>query len=96
MSRSRNVKMATINQEQNVMALDGNPLQQQWTILNFHEKRINKIEKYLGEQDKKTDGEVITEGNMALITNLIDDIKDLKKEISELKKTSSKTLELNE
>ncbi len=96
MSRSRNVKMSRTNEKQNVMALDGNNLQQQWTVLNFHEKRINKIEKYLGEQDKKTDGEVITEGNMALITNLIDDIKDLKKEISELKKTSSKTMELNE
>tara|TARA_Y100000389_G_scaffold150118_1_gene149577 strand:+ start:85 stop:351 length:267 start_codon:yes stop_codon:yes gene_type:complete len=88
--------MSRTNEKQNVMALDGNNLQQQWTVLNFHEKRINKIEKYLGEQDKKTDGEVITEGNMALITNLIDDIKDLKKEISELKKTSSKTMELNE
>ena len=97
MSRSRNVKMQTINEEKNIMALDGNPLQQQWKILNFHEKRINKVERYLGEKDKNTDGEVMSDSNMSIVTNLIDDIKALKNEIAELKKTSSKkTLELNE
>ena len=86
MSRSRNVKMSTINEEHSVMALDGSPIRKQWRILNFHEKRLNKIETYLGEKDKKIDGEIMSESNMSLITNLIDDIKTLKNEITELKK----------
>ena len=90
MSRQRKVKMAPINEERQVAAIDGTPLQQQWQILNFHEKRINKIEQYLGENDKKTNGDVITENHMELITKLIEDVKNLKNEIVELKKTSNK------
>ena len=90
MSRQRNVRMVPISEERQIAAVDGTPLQQQWQVLNFHETRINKIEKYLGENDRSTEGEAVAEKHMALITNLIDDIKNLKSEIAELKKTSNK------
>ena len=90
MPRQRNVRMEPVSEERQVAAVDGTPLQQQWKVLNFHEKRLNKIEQYLGESDKNIHGDVITEKNMTLITNLIDDIKTLKTELADLKKSSSK------
>ena len=87
MSRNRNVKMSAHVDDS--IKIAGTPVQQHWKILNFHEQRINKIESYLGEKDKLIDNSATNESTMALLNNLIDDVRSIKSDIDKLKKNSN-------
>tara|TARA_B100001540_G_C15172359_1_gene358186 strand:- start:85 stop:372 length:288 start_codon:yes stop_codon:yes gene_type:complete len=95
MSRNRNVVMSSPIDDS--IKIAGTPVQQHWKILNFHEKRINKIESYLGKLDKSTNGGVANDSTMSLLNNLIDDVRNLKTDIDKLKKgNNSISLDLEE
>ena len=87
----KNTKIKNIKEEQPAKVVTGTPVQQQWTILNFHETRINKIESYLGELDDKVSQNVTNETVSQRLDKVLEELETFKKELSQLKKKDNST-----